>query len=537
MSLSNPSISVVATTYNHEKYIEEAVQSVLAQTCEDFELVVVDDGSTDRTGEIVRSIRDPRVRYIHQPNQGPSVATNTGVDACRGKYLAMMAGDDVLHPDRLRKQREAYERGPARVLFSGAEFIDDDGQPLAGDFYPEMFDDLEVSRAQFLERLFFAPSCTSPRWSGLTAFSELRVFLEAGVCDPALFQAGDLGRFVQLLKKYEFETLPDRLYKVRIRTGWENLSGAAPDKQMRVINEMYLVMKTYFEGIPTELFREAFRPHLINPDFYSDMERACEEAFLYLRTSRHLDPLIAVERLYHLLNDPEGAAVLKRAYRYDSISFADTLKKLDVAKLFAGSNSVVAVEQGDGWLPENMVRQPVNPHVPQFWLNFNLEQFSSPRTIAWVPFEEPRLGRIKVERFRYRDANDVVHDLAPASLSRHACTFVGGEHVFDSIDARLYFAPPGRVKQLEVSGRMELLPPAQTCARLASALAEKQATIDQLARQLSALTEKQATMGPVAHPFEDVAAGQLGRARRSLWSSLGRRARHGVRRLRGIFSP
>src|SRR5689334_1116166 len=115
MSLAQPLISVLVTTYNHDRFIGAAIESILAQTLGDFEAVVIDDGSTGATGNVVRSFSDPRIRYLHQPNQGPSVATTTAVAACRGKYLALMSGDDVLHPDRLRKQLEAYRQGPTRL--------------------------------------------------------------------------------------------------------------------------------------------------------------------------------------------------------------------------------------------------------------------------------------------------------------------------------------------------------------------------------------------------------------------------------------
>src|SRR5262249_14747708 len=148
------------------------------------------------------------------------------------------------------------------------------------------------SRAELLERFFMAPSCTSSRWSGVTAFTERSVLAEHGPLDRALLQAQDYALWLALLKKYDFEIMPERLYLLRIRAGFENLSGPAPAKQIRLINELYLAMRSFFQGIPTDLFREAFRRHLINPDFTSETERACEEAFLYLRSTRRLLPLV-----------------------------------------------------------------------------------------------------------------------------------------------------------------------------------------------------------------------------------------------------
>ena len=80
-------VSVIMPAYNSEVYIRESIDSVLAQSFTDFELIVVDDGSTDTTAAIVESYADNRIRLIRQPNQGVSVARNTGIEAARGEFM------------------------------------------------------------------------------------------------------------------------------------------------------------------------------------------------------------------------------------------------------------------------------------------------------------------------------------------------------------------------------------------------------------------------------------------------------------------
>ena len=133
-----PLVSVCMVTYNHEKYVGDAVRSVLGQSFANLELVIVNDGSTDATGREVEAFQDPRITVIHQNNQGPPAAANRAIAASRGRYVALFSGDDVCHPERIHRQLEEYGRGGrARVLFSKCDFIDDDGRPLAGDHFAE----------------------------------------------------------------------------------------------------------------------------------------------------------------------------------------------------------------------------------------------------------------------------------------------------------------------------------------------------------------------------------------------------------------
>jgi glycosyltransferase involved in cell wall biosynthesis len=98
-----PEISVIIPSYNHAQYIGKAVESVLSQSYTDFELIVVDDGSTDNSLEVMSSFSDPRLKILTQPNQGAHVAINRGLRAARGEYLAILNSDDRYHPQRLEK--------------------------------------------------------------------------------------------------------------------------------------------------------------------------------------------------------------------------------------------------------------------------------------------------------------------------------------------------------------------------------------------------------------------------------------------------
>ena len=96
-----PKVSVIITVYNCQKYIREAIDSILNQTLKDLELIVVDDGSTDKTGEILGTYKDPRIKVITQPNMGMAQGRNKGLEEARGEYIAIMDADDISFPERL----------------------------------------------------------------------------------------------------------------------------------------------------------------------------------------------------------------------------------------------------------------------------------------------------------------------------------------------------------------------------------------------------------------------------------------------------
>lgn len=107
-----PFFSIVIPAYNVQDYIKDTLQSVFHQTFSDFEIIVVEDGSTDDTAKVLTLIKDPRLRVIHQKNKGVSSARNTGFAACRGKYIAMLDSDDIWKPWHLELARQFFLAHP-----------------------------------------------------------------------------------------------------------------------------------------------------------------------------------------------------------------------------------------------------------------------------------------------------------------------------------------------------------------------------------------------------------------------------------------
>lgn len=124
-------VSVIIPVYNVEKYIAAAVQSVLNQTYTNFELIIVDNDSPDRSIEICQQFNDPRIRIIRQENRGPSGSRNTGIRHATGDYIAFLDGDDLWVPSKLMKHVEHLNQNPQLgVSFCYSSFINESGAEL-----------------------------------------------------------------------------------------------------------------------------------------------------------------------------------------------------------------------------------------------------------------------------------------------------------------------------------------------------------------------------------------------------------------------
>src|SRR5690349_11003303 len=116
----NPLVSILIPAYNSEEWITETIDSSLAQTWANKEIIIVDDGSKDRTLEIARRYESKGVKVVTQPNQGAAVARNTAFDLAQGDYIQWLDADDVLDPRKVEYQVKALEGLGKKTLLSGA---------------------------------------------------------------------------------------------------------------------------------------------------------------------------------------------------------------------------------------------------------------------------------------------------------------------------------------------------------------------------------------------------------------------------------
>lgn len=254
---AKPLISVVMTCYNHRRYIEEAVDSVLTQSHENLELILVDDGSSDGTSTLIHAIRDKRLTYVWQENAGPSLATNRGIRAAKGEFIALMGGDDVCMKDRLAIQRDQVGMGHDAV-FSMPLLIDDASASLPYYRYPPFYQANFAGSPDLFRRLFFEFNFLC----GPTAFLRRDFFDRIGVYKAGLIQLQDFDLWIRgcrggaRLARFE-----EPLLKYRIRKDDANLSSNRFSR--RTTLEMRSVFADFFAGADLPFLRLAF-PREVN---------------------------------------------------------------------------------------------------------------------------------------------------------------------------------------------------------------------------------------------------------------------------------
>lgn len=131
-NIKNPKVTVMMPVYNGERYISDAIKSILSQTLRDFELLIMNDGSTDNTLRVVRSFNDPRIRIIeNEKNLGTILTRNRGLKECRGEYVAMLDSDDLAYPERLQKQVDFLDKNPDFGLVgTWVDLMDSEGKKI-----------------------------------------------------------------------------------------------------------------------------------------------------------------------------------------------------------------------------------------------------------------------------------------------------------------------------------------------------------------------------------------------------------------------
>lgn len=236
--VKNPTVTVIIPTYNRALLLGRAIQSVLNQTYQDFELIVVDDASSDNTEEVVRSFADPRIHYLrHEKNRGAAVARNTGIEASQGGYMAFLDSDDEWLADKLEKQMKVFEDVSSMV---GVVYTDmwRIGQNGVRRYW-------HSSRITPEDGIIYYDQLINDRLTGIgiqSAVIRRECFAKVGMFDEALPRLIDKDLFIRLSKQFYFSHIAEALVNYH-----ETEKRISSDDNLLIEAQRLILEKYYFD--------------------------------------------------------------------------------------------------------------------------------------------------------------------------------------------------------------------------------------------------------------------------------------------------
>jgi glycosyltransferase involved in cell wall biosynthesis len=251
-----PRVSVIIPAYNHEKYVAETLQSVFAQTYRDYELLIIDDASTDQTVNVIKQFYEPRMKlFCLNKNQGGTGPLNYCVKQAQGEFIAIVNSDDAWFEHKLEKQVLFLDAHPETgAVFTYPQYINEnseylpDGTPATS----RVFLQPNRTRFEWLRHFFFFGNCLCHP----TVLIRKKCYEEIGLYDERLFQTPDFDMWVRLCMKYEIHILQEKLIKFRIRDNGENVSAPTPAKISRTEVEFIQLLDNYLRPeIHNSLFK------------------------------------------------------------------------------------------------------------------------------------------------------------------------------------------------------------------------------------------------------------------------------------------
>jgi len=260
MTEEAPTVSVIMTTYNASKYVGEAIESILHQSFRDWELIIVDDGSTDSTRNIVGAYQDPRIRFEPRPHKGRAKALNEAVSLARGRYVANMDADDVALPYRLELEVDFLRKNKDYGLVGTAKPILFNGPGKVTKMLSRPESDSELRRALKTYNPFFHSAVMYRReaWRAVGGYNEEI---------PCLI---DYEFWIRIASRYKVRNLPVPLAKKRIHSEQYFASRVyGSPAHMRARARVLLTYYRFIENDPRLLLRAWYYGLPLVPILYS----------------------------------------------------------------------------------------------------------------------------------------------------------------------------------------------------------------------------------------------------------------------------
>ena len=326
-----PRVSIILTSYNHEKYIRESIDSVLNQTFTDFELIILDDASSDNSWDIINSYSDSRIKALRKVNNelGTRLFNQAIAEVSKSGYIAVHYSDDAWEPEKLQKQVEFLDSNPKiGAVFTNVQAIGEDSLPLDDKthYYSTIFDQPNKNRHEWLNHFFYKSNALCHP----SVLIRRQCYDDCGLYQYGLAQLPVFDMWIRLCLKYEIYVLPEKLVRFRIHANEANASGSRPESRIRTTTEFYFVLKNYLQ---LNSFEDLVKVFPEEQGFYR--ADGCEPKFILAMAAlesntQAFSQLFGIELLFDLMADEKSALKIKALYGFDHLDLIKITGKQDV---------------------------------------------------------------------------------------------------------------------------------------------------------------------------------------------------------------
>lgn len=399
-------VSVILSSYNHQDYLNESINSILNQTYKNFELIVVDDCSTDQSWEIIQSYEDSRIRAIRPEKNTCCACFRETLKTLQGDYIAVAHCDDKWREDKLEKQ-VAYldEHEEVSACFTNVAVIDEEGKEIfENNIYVEAFNKDRNNKYEWLNSLLYE-GC------GLCHPSILYrrgTYEKYGLNFTGLNSIPDYRKWIRLCALSDIHVIKEKLTYFRSRRYGGNTSGDLPEKHYRNVTEMFMVLREFLLVDDPNEFVKAF-PY--TEKFMIDGEMIIPFAFARLLLDTMNQPvyqLFALQLIYDLIQDDQIWNKVEKIYGYTLKDYNDEKQKYDIFSVIPNERFMqvfvyALYEKSDEW--KEIYSNPkvyVNSYA-EFMIEVDLN--GSEEKISKLRFD---IG--KGEYRKYKDVRIILND-------------------------------------------------------------------------------------------------------------------------------
>ena len=306
-------VSVLMCTYNRESYLQRAIESVLNQTYQEIELVIVDDGSTDGTRQMMSTYQDERVKFLPlEYNSFYCNAANRGLELCAGDYVAFMNSDDEWLPEKIEKQVKFMEKNPEYgACFTSVYLMNNKGEDITDQCigWKNLFATNYETQKEWLKHLFFKSNCLCHP----SALVRKSVLEKVGGFNLMYRQLADYDLWIRIVEQTPIHVLQEPLIRFRWDTGdTTQVSSDTEGNRARTYNEQMIIRRNTIQRLTDEQMTVFFGDEFKNSTSKTHVEIEFEKGFMLAahRNEASEWQILAIEQFERALNLPGAIQTL-----------------------------------------------------------------------------------------------------------------------------------------------------------------------------------------------------------------------------------